>query len=177
MDRRSGMRALPSPGGVRRITRLVSLSLVSVCASCGSSLERSSLVSFLEAVQRPFDLTGVTLLGVPAEPPAHLLLSALLAGLLAWWWRPLGTTVLIGALALVARGRRPAGRFIELPLPATGSTAQRDGREAAATILLSATPGSLVVYSDPEHSRIRLHTLPLPESALQRAVRDPDRRR
>ncbi|MBF6277537.1 MULTISPECIES: Na+/H+ antiporter subunit E [Nocardia] len=82
-----------------------------------------------------------------------------------------------GALALVARGRRPAGRFIELPLPATGSTAQRDGREAAATILLSATPGSLVVYSDPEHSRIRLHTLPLPESALQRAVRDPDRRR
>ncbi|MFF0500148.1 hypothetical protein ACFYU5_27360 [Nocardia aobensis] len=82
-----------------------------------------------------------------------------------------------GALALVARGRRPAGRFTELLLPATGSTAQRDGREAVATILLSATPGSLVVYSDPEHSRIRLHTLPLPESALQRAVRDPDRRR
>lgn len=82
-----------------------------------------------------------------------------------------------GALALVARGRRPAGRFAELPLAATGSIAQRDGREAAATILLSATPGSLVVYSDPEHSRIRLHTLPMPESALQRAVRDPDRRR
>ncbi|NKY87803.1 Na+/H+ antiporter subunit E [Nocardia veterana] len=80
-----------------------------------------------------------------------------------------------GAFALVLRGRRPVGRFSEFPLAATGSEAQRAGCEAAATVLLSATPGSLVVFSDPESARLRLHTLPIPESGVQRAIRGRDR--
>ena len=58
------------------------------------------MLSFLEAVQRPFDLGGLTLLGVPAALPAHFLVAALLAGVLARVWRPKAAGILVGAMIL-----------------------------------------------------------------------------
>jgi alkanesulfonate monooxygenase SsuD/methylene tetrahydromethanopterin reductase-like flavin-dependent oxidoreductase (luciferase family) len=58
------------------------------------------VLSFLEAVQRPFDLQDRTWLGMPAALPAHLIISALLAGALAWLWRPRAAGVLLGGLIL-----------------------------------------------------------------------------
>lgn len=81
--------------------RSATIGAASVFLSCGRSEERSTVISFLEAVQRPFDLHDVTVLGIPAELPAHLLLSALLAAALAWWWRPLAAVLLIGVLIVV----------------------------------------------------------------------------
>ncbi len=84
-----------------RILRSTTIGAALVFLSCGRSVERSTVISFLEAVQRPFDLHDVTVLGIPAELPAHLLLSALLAAVLAWLWRPRWAFVLIGALIVV----------------------------------------------------------------------------
>ena len=84
-----------------RILRSATIGAAAVLLSCGRSVERSTVISFLEAVQRPFDLHDVTVLGIPAELPAHLLLSALLAAVLAWLWRPRGACLLIGALIVV----------------------------------------------------------------------------
>ncbi len=84
-----------------RILRPAAIGAALVFLSCGRSVERSTVISFLEAVQRPFDIHDVTVLGIPAELPAHLLLSALLAAVLAWLWRPRWAFVLIGALIVV----------------------------------------------------------------------------
>ena len=84
-----------------RILRSTAIGASSVFLSCGRSVERSTVISFLEALQRPFDLHGMTVLGIPAELPAHLLLSALLAAVLAWLWRPRWACLLIGALIVV----------------------------------------------------------------------------
>ena len=62
-------------------------------ASCEGVVSRSKVLSFLEAVQRPFDLQDRTWLGIPAALPAHVIVSALLAGTLAWFWRPKATAV------------------------------------------------------------------------------------
>ena len=69
-------------------------------ASCEGVVSRSKVLSFLEAVQRPFDLQDRTWLGIPAALPAHVIVSALLAGTLAWFWRPKATAVLLGILIL-----------------------------------------------------------------------------
>ena len=58
------------------------------------------MISFLEAVQRPFDLHDQTWLGIPAALPAHLIVAASLAGVLAWFWRPRATAVLLVILIL-----------------------------------------------------------------------------
>ena len=84
-----------------RVSRSATICAAAVLLSCQRSVERSTVISFLEAVQRPFDLHDVTVLGIPAELPAHLLLSALLAAVLAWLWRPRWAFVLIGALIVV----------------------------------------------------------------------------
>ena len=63
-------------------------------------LSRSGAISFLEAVQRPFDLHDRTWLGIPASLPAHLIISAVLAAALAWLWRPKAAGVLLGILIL-----------------------------------------------------------------------------
>ena len=81
-----------------RVSRSATICAAAVLLSCQRSVERSTVISFLEAVQRPFDLHDVTVLGIPAELPAHLLLSALLAAVLARLWRPRGACLLIGAL-------------------------------------------------------------------------------
>ena len=39
-------------------------------------------------------------MGIPAALPAHLIVSALLACILAWFWRPKATAVLLGILIL-----------------------------------------------------------------------------
>lgn len=69
-------------------------------ASCEGVVSRSKVLSFLEAVQRPFDLQDRTWLGIPAALPAHVIVSALLAGTLARFWRPKATAVLLGILIL-----------------------------------------------------------------------------
>ena len=69
-------------------------------ASCEGVVSRSKVLSFLEAVQRPFDLQDRTWLGIPAALPAHVIVSALLAGTLAWFWHPKATAVFLGILIL-----------------------------------------------------------------------------
>ena len=63
-------------------------------------VSRSKVVSFLEALQRPFDLHDRTVLGIPAALLSHLILSAFLAGVLAWLWRPRAAGILVGILIL-----------------------------------------------------------------------------
>ena len=69
-------------------------------ASCQGVVSRSRVLSFLEAIQRPFDLHDRTWLGIPAALPAHVIVSVLLAGALAWFWRPKAAAVLLGILIL-----------------------------------------------------------------------------
>lgn len=61
---------------------------------------RTKVLSVLEAMQRPFDLQDLTFLGIPAAVPAHVIVSALLAGALVWFWRPKAVGVLLGILIL-----------------------------------------------------------------------------
>ena len=72
-------------------------------ASCGAT-SRNGFVRFLEALQRPFDLNGRTWLGVPAPLPAHFIVSATLAGLLAWLWGRKAAVVLLGFAILAKEG-------------------------------------------------------------------------
>ena len=69
-------------------------------ASCQGVVSRSRVLSFLEAIQRPFDLHDRTWLGIPAALPAHVIVSVLLAGALAWFWRPKAAAGVLGILIL-----------------------------------------------------------------------------
>jgi len=55
-------------------------------------------------VQRPFDLNGQTWLGIPAPLLAHFIVSASLAGALAWFWRPKAAGILSGIVILAKEG-------------------------------------------------------------------------
>ena len=79
---------------------MVVLAGLPTLASCEGVASQSKVLLFLEAVQRPFDLRDRTWLGIPAALPAHLIVSALLACILAWFWRPKATAVLLGILIL-----------------------------------------------------------------------------
>jgi hypothetical protein len=57
-------------------------------------------VSFLEAVQRPFDLHDQTWLGIPVALISHVVILTFLAGVLAWLWRSRAAGVLLGILIL-----------------------------------------------------------------------------
>ena len=83
-----------------RAARAVALASLPALASCVGEVSRSGVLSFLEAVQRPFDLHDQTWLGIPASLPAHLLVSAALAGVLARLWRPKAAGILLGILIL-----------------------------------------------------------------------------
>ena len=75
----------------------------------------------------------------------------------------------VAMLALTARPDRPdEDRFDEVEL--AGSNA-RAGWEAAATTVLSSTPGSVVVEGSDEHDRLVVHTVPIPATSLREAVR------
>jgi hypothetical protein len=78
----------------------VVLASLPALASCGGMVSRTRVLSFLEAIQRPFDLNDRSWLGIPAALSAHLVVSASLAGTLAWFWRPKATAVLLGILIL-----------------------------------------------------------------------------
>ncbi len=78
----------------------VVLASLPTLASCEGVVSQSKVLSFLEAVQKPFDLHDRTWLGIPAAPLAHLIVSVLLACALAWFWRPKATAVLLGILIL-----------------------------------------------------------------------------
>ncbi len=91
---------MPPLTPVRRITRVAAMVTLPTMASCKGVVSRSTVLSFLEAVQRPFDLQDQTWLGIPAALPAHLIVSALLAGALAWLWRPKAAGILILILIL-----------------------------------------------------------------------------
>jgi hypothetical protein len=84
----------------RRFARAAALASLPALASCAEVVSRSEVISFLEAVQRPFDLHDRTWLGIPAALPSHLIISALLAGALAWLWRPKAAGILLGILIL-----------------------------------------------------------------------------
>ena len=85
---------------MRRTARAAVLASLPGLASCVEVVSRSRVLSFLEAVQRPFDLHDRTWLGIPAALVAHLVVSAALAGALAWLWRPKAARVLLGILIL-----------------------------------------------------------------------------
>ncbi len=85
---------------MRWTARAAALAGLPLLASCVGAVSRSEVISFLEAVQRPFDLNDRTWLGIPAALPAHLIVSASLAGALAWFWRPKAAGILLGILIL-----------------------------------------------------------------------------
>ena len=85
---------------VRRAVRAALLAGLPTLASCAGGPTRSRVLTLLEAVQRPFDLNDRIWLGIPAPLPAHFIVSALLAGALAWFWRPTSAVVLVGILIL-----------------------------------------------------------------------------
>lgn len=76
-----------------------------------------------------------------------------------------------GALCLAARRRGAGGEYTDLPLPFDRSAARRDGREAVATVLTCATPGAVVVGSDPGRQRLLVHRLPLRPTAMAQRIR------
>ena len=85
---------------MRWTARAAVLASLPALASCVEVVSRSGIISFLEAVQRPFDLHDRTWLGIPAALPAHLIVSALLAGAVAWFWKPKAAAILLGILIL-----------------------------------------------------------------------------
>ena len=85
---------------MRRTARAAVLAGLPGLASCTGVVSRPSIISFLEAVQRPFNLHDRIWLGIPAALVAHLVVSAALAGALAWLWRPKAAGVLLGILIL-----------------------------------------------------------------------------
>ena len=89
---------------LRRTARAAVLAGLPALTSCAGVVSRSSVISFLEAVQRPFDLHDRTWLGIPAALPAHLIVSAVLAGALAWLWGPKAAGVVLGILILAKEG-------------------------------------------------------------------------
>ncbi len=88
----------------QRTARTAVLAGLPALASCAGVVSRSRIISLLEAVQRPFVLSDRTWLGVPAALPAHFMVSAFLAGALAWLWRPKAAGVLLGILILAKEG-------------------------------------------------------------------------
>lgn len=89
---------------MRRVARGALLAGLPVLASCAGGPSRSRVLTLLEAVQRPFDLNDRTWLGIPAPLAAHFIVSALLTGALAWFWRPTSAAVLVGILILSKEG-------------------------------------------------------------------------
>ena len=88
----------------QRTARTAVLAGLPALTACAAVASRSRIISFLEAVQRPFDLHDQTWLGVPASLPAHFMVSAFLAGALAWLWRPKAAGALLGILILAKEG-------------------------------------------------------------------------
>lgn len=61
-------------------------------------------------------------------------------------------------------------RFTTVALDEPGSADRRAGWEAAATTVLAATPGSVVVDAGEEHDHLMIHQPPVGDTGLRRAV-------
>lgn len=83
-------------------------------------------------------------------------------------WAVLHDTVAVLALAF-RRDNPQDDRFSEVPLPDQDSDSVRAAQDAAATVLLSSAPGSVVV--DADEDRLLVHELPIGSTDLDRAVR------
>ncbi|HVV23236.1 MAG TPA: Na+/H+ antiporter subunit E [Pseudonocardiaceae bacterium] len=79
--------------------------------------------------------------------------------------------VAVLVLAVRPRSREGDDEFRPLPLPDEPTEACRAGREAMTTVILSSTPGSVVVDANAEHDELLVHTLPVGDTALERQVR------
>jgi len=86
--------------GVRGAARAAVLASLPTLTSCVGDASRSNVLSFLEAVQRPFDLHDRTWLGISAALPAHFIVSASMAGVLAYFLGPKAAGALLGILIL-----------------------------------------------------------------------------
>lgn len=61
---------------------------------------------------------------------------------------------------LAAAVTRPSGRFVDLPVSqGAGDGAPARGRRALATMVITVSPGTIVVDIDPETGRATVHTL------------------
>ena len=94
-----------------------------------------------------------------------------------WWLAPLAVSAFTDAvrvLLLAVRRHdvdRGAGRLVDVPLPHSDAEDVATGRAAVATLVLSSTPGTLVVQGDPERGVLTLHSLVPSGSILEKAVR------
>jgi len=90
------------------------------------------------------------------------------------WSGPLARSALVDAVRVLSvalrhpGAGRSIGHLVEVPLPEEAAEALAAGRESAAELTLSMTPGSFVVHGDPD--RLVVHSLLRGEPALARTV-------
>jgi hypothetical protein len=92
--------ALRAAGVAERAAKAAVAISLPLLGSCTGAVSRSGVLSFLEAIQRPFHLGSGTWLGIPVAWSAHFITSALLAGVLARVWRPKAAAILVVAMIL-----------------------------------------------------------------------------
>jgi hypothetical protein len=78
-------------------------------------------------------------------------------------------TVHVLALPWHPAGRSDAGEFRRVPLGAPGETPGAEGRRAVAAVLLSSTPGTYVVDTDPDTGTALVHAIG-PPAPIERQV-------
>lgn len=96
----------------------------------------------------------------------------------AWirWLLPLPAAIAADTARVLARaagvlvGRVPSGRFRSVRLPRDPSAPRWRTRQAAATVLVTAPPGTVVVDVDEESGEMRLHDLAAGAPAMEKVV-------
>jgi multisubunit Na+/H+ antiporter MnhE subunit len=92
----------------------------------------------------------------------------------ARWLLRLPWTVVHDTVAMLVLALRPERTdeddFSDVRLAGRSGERERAGWEAAATTVLSATPGSIVVDAGPHHDRLVVHSVPIPRTSLREAV-------
>ena len=94
----------------------------------------------------------------------------------AWlpWVGPMLRSALVDGVRVLAvalrhrPGSEPVGHLFEVSLPEEGDDAHEAGRESAAELTLSTTPGTFVVHGDP--ATLVMHSLPSGKSDLAGTV-------
>jgi multisubunit Na+/H+ antiporter MnhE subunit len=93
----------------------------------------------------------------------------------ARWLLRVPWTVVHDTVAMLVLAVRPERTdeddFTDVRMAGRAGQEERAGWEAAATTVLSATPGSIVVDAGQHHDRLVVHTVPIPETGLREAVR------
>lgn len=126
------------------------------------------------------ELICATVLGLPCAVAARLGRRASAGhwkprGDWAHWLLSLPYTVVrdtVKALALAVPAQQPdQDAFEELTFGKKETeNPRRCAREALATIVLSATPGSVIVDGNAKHDRLLVHSVPIGRTSLQRRV-------